>query len=457
MSKIKVASEDYVNDKISDHSHSTLDIIDFPDSLPASDVSDWAKESTKPNYTYSEVGADPAGSANTALDNAKEYTDTKIAALVNGADSTMDTLGEIANAFTENKTVVEALDEAIGSRALNSELTSHTSNKSNPHSVTKSQVGLGNVPNVATNDQTPTYSDTTTFTTLTSGEKISVALAKIKLAITNLINHITNKSNPHSVTKSQVGLGNVENKSSETIRGEITKANVTTALGYTPPTTNTTYSAATTSSNGLMTSDMVTKLNGIATGANAYTHPNSGATAGTYRSVTVNDQGHVTAGSNPTITIAQGGTGATTAKAAEYNILKDMPESTVAITDNTIFVFKKTVPDSTNGVFVWKYATLIWDYIKGKISSVLGLTSTQYNGNSATATKATSINTVEASDDTYRNIFFNRANDSTMVCYDTDFQYNPATNTAKIGSVMIGNNITLSYDESTESLSFTFK
>lgn len=113
-------------------------------------------------------------------------------------------------------------------------LNKHTGNKSNPHSVTKSQVGLGNVPNVATNDQTPTYSDTTTLVTLSSGEKISIAFAKIKLAITTLINHLANKSNPHGVTKSQVGLGNVENKSSETIRSEITDANVATALGFTP-------------------------------------------------------------------------------------------------------------------------------------------------------------------------------------------------------------------------------
>ena len=113
-------------------------------------------------------------------------------------------------------------------------LNTHTGNKSNPHSVTKSQVGLGNVPNVATNDQTPTYSDTTTLVTLSSGEKISIAFAKIKLAITTLINHLANKSNPHGVTKSQVGLGNVENKSSATIRGELTKGNVTTALGFTP-------------------------------------------------------------------------------------------------------------------------------------------------------------------------------------------------------------------------------
>ena len=113
-------------------------------------------------------------------------------------------------------------------------LNKHTGNKSNPHSVTKSQVGLRNVPNVATNDQTPTYSDTTTLVTLSSGEKISIAFAKIKLAITTLINHLANKSNPHGVTKSQVGLGNVENKSSATIRGELTKGNVTTALGFTP-------------------------------------------------------------------------------------------------------------------------------------------------------------------------------------------------------------------------------
>lgn len=42
-----------------------------------------------------------------------------------------------------------------------------------------------------------------------------------------------------------IGLENVENKSSATIRGELTKENVVAALGYTPPTTNTTYSAIT--------------------------------------------------------------------------------------------------------------------------------------------------------------------------------------------------------------------
>lgn len=46
--------------------------------------------------------------------------------------------------------------------------------------------------------------------------------------------HTNNKENPHEVNKEQLGLSNVENKSSSTIRSEITKENVTTALGYTP-------------------------------------------------------------------------------------------------------------------------------------------------------------------------------------------------------------------------------
>jgi len=75
-------------------------------------------------------------------------------------------------------------------KTLSQDVSAHTTNKSNPHGVTASQVGLGSVPNVATNDQTPTYTEASTLATLTSGEKISVAFGKIKKAITDLISHL---------------------------------------------------------------------------------------------------------------------------------------------------------------------------------------------------------------------------------------------------------------------------
>ena len=53
-----------------------------------------------------------------------------------------------------------------------------------------------------------------------------------------------------NLTKSDVGLGNVENKSSATIRSELTSQNVTDALGYTPPTTDTKNTTGTTNKTG---------------------------------------------------------------------------------------------------------------------------------------------------------------------------------------------------------------
>lgn len=50
---------------------------------------------------------------------------------------------------------------------------------------------------------------------------------------TNVYTHPSG-TNPHGTTKSDVGLSNVENKSSATILEELTKSNVTKALGYTP-------------------------------------------------------------------------------------------------------------------------------------------------------------------------------------------------------------------------------
>ena len=59
-------------------------------------------------------------------------------------------------------------------------------------------------------------------------------LAKTNAIETSISDHVGNTANPHKVTKAQIGLANVENKSSTQIRSELTKENVTNALGYTP-------------------------------------------------------------------------------------------------------------------------------------------------------------------------------------------------------------------------------
>lgn len=89
--------------------------------------------------------------------------------------------------------VVETLNAGIAGRAaLN-------------HTHTPSQVGLGNVSNLAIENQVPSYTEASTLSALTSGEKLSIAFGKIGKAIKDLIAHIANKSNPHSVTTTQIG------------------------------------------------------------------------------------------------------------------------------------------------------------------------------------------------------------------------------------------------------------
>ena len=77
------------------------------------------------------------------------------------------------------------------------------------------------------------------FETELSGAEHNVPYSPAVLAKTNAIEasvsaHIGNTANPHKVTKAQIGLANVDNKSSTQIRSELTKENVTNALGYTP-------------------------------------------------------------------------------------------------------------------------------------------------------------------------------------------------------------------------------
>lgn len=114
---------------------------------------------------------------------------------------------------------IDGLEAIIGNQTTNkanqADLTDHIQNQNNPHSVTKQQVGLGNVTNVE-------QASKQDFNTHTTNRNNPHSVTKAQVGLGNVTNveqaskqefnaHATNRNNPHSVTKSQVGLGNVDN------------------------------------------------------------------------------------------------------------------------------------------------------------------------------------------------------------------------------------------------------
>lgn len=313
------------------------------------------------------------------------YTESEIDAKFNavigeGASETLDTIGEISAAIEDNQDMLDTLNSAIGAKASMSDLTSHTGNTTvhitaterNNWDAAKTHADTAHAPSNAQANQNAFSNVTVGSTTIaadTTTDTLTLAGSNVTLT--------------PDATNDKVTIG-------------ITKENVTSALGYTPPTTNTTYSEATTSAAGLMSASDKTKLNNIASGAEVnqnafsnvivgdtmiaadsktdnltfiagsnvtltpnetndsvtiaakdtvYTHPSSGVNAGTYKSITVNAQGHVTAGSNPTTLSGYGITDAAskshdhtvshiidlTATAAELNIMDGVTATTAEL------------------------------------------------------------------------------------------------------------------------------
>lgn len=226
--------------------------------------------------TKTDIGLD---NVNNTSDMAKPVSTAQQAAI----DAVQEYAQGVKATADEAKTTASAAQSAASTVSTN--LANHIDNKSNPHAVTKAQIGLSNVPNVTTNNQTPTYTVPTTLTGLTSGETLSTAMGKTAKAVTDFIAHNANKSNPHGVTYTQVGAD---------------KAGSAAAVQSNLDTVDDKVDDHIANDDIHFTATERTKLEGIATGANNYTHPNSGVTAGTYKSVTVNAQGHVTGGTNPT-------------------------------------------------------------------------------------------------------------------------------------------------------------
>lgn len=104
---------------------------------------------------------------------------------------------------TELKTYVDDLIANTGSdvTALETKVNNHIANKSNPHTVTKTQVGLGNVNNTSDADKPVSTAQATA---------IADAKAAGTTAQTSINNHAGRKDNPHTVTRAQLGLATTD-------------------------------------------------------------------------------------------------------------------------------------------------------------------------------------------------------------------------------------------------------
>ena len=104
---------------------------------------------------------------------------------------------------TELKTYVDGLIADTGSdvTALETKVNNHIANKSNPHGVTKSQVGLGNASNTSDADKP-----------VSTAQAAAIANAKAAgtAAQTSINNHAGRKDNPHTVTRAQLGLATTD-------------------------------------------------------------------------------------------------------------------------------------------------------------------------------------------------------------------------------------------------------
>jgi hypothetical protein len=141
------------------------------------------------------------------LANFKELEDSMNVIIDNLEVRIQDTDGNLAKEVENRKGEINRVEKLISDETatraqadtnVNAKVDSHITNKSNPHGVTKAQVGLGNVNNTSDADKPVSTAQATA---------IADAKAAGTNAQANLNTHTQNKSNPHNVTRDQLGMG----------------------------------------------------------------------------------------------------------------------------------------------------------------------------------------------------------------------------------------------------------
>lgn len=205
------------------------------------------------NSLNSHIADNNAHNITTRLDGLKasmtSYVDSSISNLIGGAPAILDTLYELSNALGNDPNFVTTITNMIGSKVNASDVvTTPTANK-----ILKLNGNAQYPPSVIAQNATNRF--------FTDAERVKLAAIEAgatktiitnNLTMTNVgtaldavqgkwlndnkapISHITNYSNPHKVTKAQVGLGNADNTAD--VDKNVNTAKTIVTLGLKPST-----------------------------------------------------------------------------------------------------------------------------------------------------------------------------------------------------------------------------
>ena len=242
------------------------------------------KLADKADSNHNHAGVyDVAGAAASALSSANSYTDTEIDA-INEAVATKANTSNL-NSHTGNTTVhITSVERDNWNAAKIHADSAHAPTNAEPNQNAFSNIVVGN---------TTISADTKTDTlTLIAGDNVTITPDATGDAVT-ISSANTVYTHPTSVGNKHIPAGGSS--------GQILRwASDGTAVWGND--NNTTYGVATETANGLMSVDDKTKLNGIAEGANNYTLPSAGSALGGVKTggdvtissgvITVNDDSH---------------------------------------------------------------------------------------------------------------------------------------------------------------------
>ena len=265
-----------------------------------------------------------------ALSDANSYTDTKVAAVLDSAPETLDTLNELAAALGDDPNFATTIANQIGGKAPTSHASSATTYGVSSASNYGHAKASGTTPKVAGTAavgsetssfargdhvhpaQTSVSGNAGTATKFASAQSVALTGDVTGSASSQAGWSVATTLSNSGVTAGSYGPSadaSPAHKGTFTVpyitvdaKGRVTAASTKTIT--LPADNNTTYSTATTSANGLMSSSDKTKLDGIATGAevnqNAFANVVVGST--TIAADAKQDTLTFVAGSNVTIT-----------------------------------------------------------------------------------------------------------------------------------------------------------